>query len=244
MKYSFKNGSIVCKETGETVPSLSGTVAGIRVVNSDSGLELVQIDLKAEGETPEVNTLIVKKYGDASLKIVRCLYGIVEILAGKVITVTTEAREGKSSLIVVLADGEVLSPVGYVEPYSYERRTLTDKILGSLIRSLTYRRDVLVAVFDGEGAGVQGAEDVAALIRDLRRSGREDSLKVVKYGFTDERSAAAYLKGIKDAKAFADIHVFANDTEDIDLVWEAFTEPLPQEDPVPAGIDSDIEVEC
>jgi len=249
MKYSFKNGSLVCKETGETVPEISGSVSGIRTVSTESGNELVQLDLRKEGQEGDeqsVSTLVIRKYGDASLKILRCLYGIVDILAGKVITVATEAREGKSSLINVCADGELLTPVGYVEPYSYERRTLTDKILASITRAMNFRQDILVAVFDGEGAGLTSPEEVAGLVTDLRRAGRTESVKVVKHGFTSDKAAVAFLLGINAVRAFSDVHVFAgeDDSEGIALIWRAFTEEIQSEQDVTAIVDQDVEQEA
>lgn len=247
MKYSFKNGSLVCKETDQTVPEISGTVSGIRTVNTESGNELVQVDLLKEGgDGQDVSTLVVRKYGDASLKILRCLYGIVDILAGKVITVSTEAREGRSSLINVLADGEMLSPVGHVEPYSYERRTLTDKILASITRAMNFRQDILVAVFDGEGAGLTSAEEIAGLVTDLRRSGRAESLKVVKHGFTSDKAAVAFLLGVNAVRAFSDVHVFTgeDDAEGIGLIWRAYTEEIQTPQDVTAVADQDVEQEA
>ena len=109
-KHIMSEGTFKCKETNETTNTISGKLVGLRVIVPEGGSETIQIDLQDDsGEEPVVNTLSILHYGDASTKILRCLYGIAEIIRDKVLTFTMEDREGRKKLIKISADGEVLT---------------------------------------------------------------------------------------------------------------------------------------
>lgn len=247
MKYSFKNGTLVCRETGEAVAEIHGVLSGVRVVESENGLEFLQVDLKnptaEEGRDP-VATLVMKKYGDSSLKVLRCLYGIVDFISCVVIGVSIAPREGRSGLITVTADGEVLSPIGHVGPYAFERKTLTDKMIVSLKRAARYSREVMVVGFPGdEGRGIE-PEAIPDLIRDLKASGRTD-FSVVKRGFTDEKSANGYLRAVEDIRPYGNVIVLSGGRDDelMAEVWAAWNEPVPSTEHEADTADDDPEEE-
>lgn len=244
MKYIMSNGAFVCRENNnEVVSSISGKIIGFRTVTPDGESEKVQIDLaEGDGDDAVVRTLNLKKYGDASLKILRCLFGIAEIIRDKVITISLEEREGHSALISVSADGELLTPCGSVEPYAYDKKLLTDKTILVLKRCFDFKKTILVYanrdnVLDDFDDNV---ESVAEYILDLRRSGRENELTVKKVTFTSVSGANAYLKALRDLQGVAPFR-YTCDEDAIALIWEAFTKELPVEEPAPASGEVDDE---
>ena len=96
MKYIIKNGAFVCKEDGSTKPSIEGTLTGIRSITSESGAESIQLDLAGTDDegNPVTRTISVRKYGDASLKILRCLFGIADIITGVFLVFEDEFNVG------------------------------------------------------------------------------------------------------------------------------------------------------
>lgn len=231
MKYIMSNGAFVCRENNnEVASSISGKIIGFRTVTPDGESEKVQIDL-AEGDDAVVRTLNLKKYGDASLKILRCLFGIAEIIRDKVITISLEEREGHSALISVSADGELLTPCGSVEPYAYDKKLLTDKIILVLKRCFDFKKTILVYanrdnVLDDFDENV---ERVAEYILDLRRSGRENELTVKKVTFTSVSGANAYLKALRDLYSVSAFR-YTCDEDEVAIIWEAFTKEIPVEE--------------
>lgn len=238
MKYIMKNGSFVCKENNnETVNAISGTIVGLRTVKPEEGSEAIQIDLKeGEGEDAVVRTLSILKYGDASLKILRCLFGIAEIIIGKVITISLEEREGHKALITISADGEVLPACGTVEPYAYDKKLLTDKILVVLKRCFEYKTVILVY---GNKDGFYPVDEYdefdfvqsANYIRDLRRAGRAAELTLKKTVFNNASATKGYLKALGDLSGVANFKII-HDEDGINTLMEAFTEDLPAEEEV------------
>lgn len=235
MKYIMSNGTFKCKENEETVNAISGKLVGIRSVTSESGNESVQLDLaEGEGDETVVRTLSLKKYGDASLKVLRSLYGIAEIIIGKVLTISLEPRDGRSALITVSADGEVLVPCGSVEPYAYDKKLLTDKVLVVLKRCFDFKVTVLVYAnqdgsyptnYDGEF----DVEAAAGYIRELRRAGRESEITLKKTTFNSSAAANGYLKALKDLAPVKTFMVIRNDV-DIETLIDAFNEELPADE--------------
>lgn len=227
-KYIMSEGTFKCKETNETTNTISGKLVGLRVIVPEGGSETIQLDLQDDsGEEPVVNTLSILHYGDASTKILRCLYGIAEIIRDKVLTFTLEDREGRKKLIKISADGEVLTPCGTVEPYAYDKKLVTDKCLVVLKNAFSFKFPVLVFANEDRFSG--NAQEVADYIRDLKSSGRGGELTVVKTVFTSINSANGYMKAIKDLAATRGFQCFRNE-EDIDLIWEAFNEVAPEDE--------------
>lgn len=237
-KFIIRGGQIVNKETNEAVESISGKLVAVRVIKPEDSPERLQIDL-SDGEA--TSTLTVRKAGDVSMKILRCLYGIVDVMGDKVITVSTEAREGRSSLINLDADGERLAPMGVPGEFENVRKVLIDKILASLTRSLDYKQPVLVysnadKVYPSTGDQSNDAEQIADYIRDLRRSGRVGEITVKKTVFSNEKSALAYWKALRDVESFSNMRIFS-DPEAIETISQAYTAPLesPSEGDAPEG---------
>ena len=253
MKYIISNGMFVCKDNEQpvTTNSISGTLVGFRVIAPENGSEKVQIDLKDTDDegVEQVNTLTLRKYGDASLKILRCLFGIAEIISGKVLTISLEEREGHSALIHVGADSEELPAAGCVEPYAYDKKLLTDKIIGVLKRCLEFKRTILVYTNADKvyPETIDGDLDVtasAAYIKDLRRSGRSGEILLTKTTFTQPTTANGYEKALRDLASTRAFRV-VKDEADIDRLWAAYTDELEENDgsePVPVD-DSGHEVE-
>lgn len=233
MKYVISNGMFVAKNTNETVEPvnvISGKITGIRVVPIEDSPEVVQLDLtEGAGDEAVTKTVQFKKYGDLGLKVLRCLFGIAEIMAGKTITLELVPREGRSALMKVSADGEALTPMGTVEPYAYDKKLITDKVLSVLMRCFNFRCDVLVFA-NKENAVLGTVEEIADYIRTLRRSGRQDEITVKKTGFTSISAANGYKKALADLGDVASFKVFG-DEDSVNAIWEAYTEELPSDSP-------------
>ena len=235
MKYIIKNGAFVCKEDGSTKPSIEGTLTGIRSITSESGAESIQLDLAGTDDegNPVTRTISVRKYGDASLKILRCLFGIADIIAGKRLAVSIEPREGHGALITVTADGEALEPAGTVEPYAADKKAMTVRMLGALRDVFGY--DLTLTVFGNKDGylpmenGVFDAAAAAAYIRELRIAGRGNELVVKRTTFTNRKAADGYLQAFRDASAVSRC-VILPEGEAATLVNEAWEEELPSAD--------------
>jgi len=224
-KFIMKDGKFVAKEEQITVNAISGTLAGVRVFVPEQGKPKLQLDLK-DGEN--VNTLSLRLYADPALNILRCLYGIAEIIADKVLTISLEEREGHDSFIHVSADGEELPRCGEVEAYAYDRKLFTDKCYGVLKRCFDFKKAVLVYA-NADGIYPATCEDVQAVvdyIHEMRRLGRSGELTVKKTVFTNPGAAKGYLKALRDLGTVRGFRVFY-DEEAIEAIWTAYTDELP-----------------
>lgn len=233
-KFIMSKGQFLDKEHNETVSSIRGTLAGIRTLTPEDGAMKLQLDLKDESnEEPVINTLTLGLYADPALKILRCLYGIAEIISGKVITISLEEREGRGALISVYADDEALPACGAVEAYAYDKKLFTDKTFGILKRCLEFSRPVLVyanadGVYPANDEGDTDVEAVCSYIREMRRLGRSGELTVKKNNFTIPAAAKGYIKALNDLRNTCAFRFF-DDEESVDAIWAAFTEELPAE---------------
>lgn len=232
MKYIMSKGEFVCRENDDHRTSLTGKITGIRVITPEDAPDKVQIDLTEtlENEETVVRTLSLKKYGDASLKILRCLFGIAEIMHGKTVTIEMEAREGRSALIKLSADGEQLIPLGSDSGYNIDRNLTIDKCLATLKACFEFAADFLVIKNDDNFYPTTDAGDLdevamAGYITDLRRSGRQGELRVIKNGFTSIAGAKAYKKALTD---IGGVH-YTTDPHKVAVIWDAFAGPLPEE---------------
>lgn len=236
-KFIMKDGKFLNKEANATTTTLTGTLAGIRVLEPEEGSKKLQLDFKSEEDGQEVvNTLNLRLYADPAIKILQCLYGIADIIIGKVITIRLEEREGHGSLIHVLADNETLAACGFVTAYASDKMLFTDKAVAMLKRCFDFRKDVLVyvnadKVYPTLADGSMDVQAVCGFIRDIRRSGRSGELTVTKTGFVNPASARGYIKALNDLRHNGGF-MFTLDPEAISEIWEAYTAPL---DETPAG---------
>lgn len=238
MKYSMNNGQFVCKEGEQPIVTntISGKLAAIRTLEPEVGPKKLQLDLKSQNEDgqEEVNTLTVRLYADAACKILQCLYGIVDIIADKVITISLEAREGHSALIVVMADNEILPACGFVHTGFIESKILfIDVAVDALKRMFSFRKDVLVytnadGVYPKDDYGRINITEVCDYIRELRSLGRGGELTVRKTSFTNPAAAKGYMKAISDISAIRGFY-FTVDADEIEAIMEAYTCELPEE---------------
>lgn len=237
-KFSFKDGKFVNKETGEAVSSLSGKIAAIEQYATDSGLQKIRIRFASETEGQEGDSLSFKKVGDAALKIVRCLYGIADIIGQVVITISLEAREGSDKkAISVLADDCVLIPLGRVEPYASEKILLTDRILAVLTRALTWSRAVLVYNETDTAIAPESFEEVLESIAAHKRNGTLDAVKIRHTVFNNEHAYNGYVKGIRDSIEGSLARVYEGTAAD--AILEAYNAPLEETEEAPAPGDDD-----
>ena len=237
-KFAFKDGKFVNKETGEAVSSLSGKISSIETFATDSGLQKIRIAFAPEAEGQEGNSLSFKKVGDAALKILRCLYGIADIIGQTVITISLEAREGSDKKgINVLADDTVLMPLGRVEPYASEKILLTDSILSVLTRALTWKRSVLVYNETDTAIAPDSIEEVLESIAAHKRNGTLDAVKINHSVFNNTHAYNGYVKGVKDATEGTLVKVYEGQAADV--ILEAYNAPLDEEAESPVPGDDD-----
>lgn len=246
-KYILKDGLFLNKADNETVNSISGKLVGIRTLSPEDSAKKLQLDFKEEADDGQetVHTLTLSLYNDPALKILRCLYGIAEIIADKVVTISMEEREGQKSLLHVSADGEELPVLGYVEQYAYDRRLFTDKTYGVLKRCLEFSQRILVyanadGVYPSDYSGALDIDEVCSYIREMRRLGRTGELTVKKTSFTIPAAAKGYLKALGDlsgTRAFR----YTCDEAEIDRIWGAYTEELPEQPDATNGLSGDEE---
>ena len=242
MMYIIKNGAFLSKEDGSTVSSLTGVIAGIRSISNENG-ESIQIDLASTGEDgqPKTDTISVRKFGDASLKILRCLFGVADILIGKELTFSLQTREGMGALITVSADGELLAPEVPVEPYARDKKAMTIRMLNVLRDIFCYRLDVVIyANKDGfypkDEYGNFNAAKAAEYIRELRIAGRASEIVCKKISFDNKAAADGFMLAARTISGVSRCIVLRADDFAAETVYEAWTEELPaaQEEPAPA----------
>lgn len=239
-KYIMRNGLFLDNETQETTSSITGVLVGIRQVKPDDDRVKLEIDLRTttdEGETV-TNTLRLQCYKEPALKILRSLYQVYEIIAEKVITISMEAREGRSSLMRVSADGELLPPSTLGEAFAYEERAFIDRAVALLRKSLEFKQTVLVySNADKQYSDGFDTEAICQYIRELRRSGRTGELRLEKTTFTNASAARGYLKALHDLAPTRSFRCTDN-AEAIAAVMAAFTEDLPEESAEPEAATS------
>lgn len=228
MKYKM-HGLFVSLEDESKTNTLKGKLVGFRVITPDDGPQKIQIDLKtaAEDGTEKVDTLVILRYGDASLKILRCLLGVAEVITGKELSFVMEERENRGSLIHVLADGEELVPMGSPCPYSYEKNLMTDKIVDVLKNVFNFRFAVAVyvnedKVYPENEWGNLDVDVAAEYIKDLRRSGRSGEIHLTKTVFSSPAAANGYKKALADLSSASSFRVLYDEAS-IETLMEAYT---------------------
>ena len=246
MKFIMSKGMFVCRENDDQLNTLTGKITGIRVIAPEDAPEKLQIDFTEtlENEQSTVRTLSLKKYGDASLKILRCLFGIAEIMHNKTVSIELEAREGRSALIKVSADGEQLAPLGSDSGYNIDRNLIIDKALVVLKACLEFGADFLIirnddGFYPTDESGDLDEMAIAGYVTDLRRTGRQGELKIVKTGFTSLAGANAYKKALTD---IGGVHYTTNPHK-VAVIWDAYAGPLPEEAPASLGTGNPLDEE-
>lgn len=227
--FIMKKGQLLNKETGETTNSINGRIKAITVETSEEGnssLVFAFGDPAAE-DTP---ALKVKLYGDASLKILRCLFGVFDEIGGKEIAITLVPQEGAPAQIAVTADGEALAPMCHIGQYTIDRMNLTDVIVARLSRSLSKVNVPILVVHVDEKLDLTDeerplAEVVAEYIRNARREGRTGDYAAHKHCFASGNMRDGYLTSMREGAVMGRTFWFTAQ-EDIDHVWLAHVEPL------------------
>lgn len=241
MKFIMSNGQFVCRENDERLNSISGTITAIRVITPEDAPQKVQIDFTEPGEeseAPVVRTLSLKRYGDASLKVLRCLYGVADILHGMVVTVELTPRTADTpAKISVSGDGAMLPPLGGNTDFIIEQRALIDLALSVLMRRVNFGVDFLIyknddGVYPTDADGDLDEVAIANYITDLRRTGRQGELTVIKTGFTSLDGAKAYKKALDDIGRVR----YTTNSHKVAIIWDAYAGPLPE---VPESTASD-----
>jgi len=235
--FIMKKGLLLNKETGETTNTISGRIKAINVETSEEGnprLVFAFGDPAAE-ETPGLK---VKLYGDASLKILRCLFGIFDEIGGKEVAISLVPREGEPAQITVTADGETLTPVCHIAPYAIDRMNLTDVILARLNKSLSRVNIPLLVVHLAEKLDLVDeerpmSEVIAEYIRNARREGRVNDYAAYKHCFASGNMRDGYLTAMREGAVMGRTFWFTTQ-ETIDQVWLAHVEPL--DAPAPAEV--------
>lgn len=229
MKYIMKDGAFYNKEANETVATLTGTLAGIRTLENN-GQNKLQIGLKRQDDEGQdvVDTLTLRLYREPALKILRAMFSIMEIISGKVFTISLEKRDGREALLSVSADGEVISPRNCGEAFAYEERIFIDKAVRVLKNCIEFAKTVLVySNADRNYPDDGNVEAVCDYIREMRRLGRTGELNVKKTTFSIPAAARGYLKALYDLQSTRAFR-FTDNPAEIDAIWTAFTEDLPE----------------
>lgn len=227
--FIMKKGQLLNKETGETTNTISGRIKAICVETSEEGnrsLIFAFGDPAAE-ETP---ALKVKLYGDASLKLLRCLFGIFDEIGGKEIAISLIPQEGAPAQIAVTADGEALAPLCWIGDFSIDRKNLIDVIVKRLARSLSCVNVPLLVVHIAEKLDLMDedrplTEVIASYIRNARAEGRAGDYVAHKHCFVSGNMRDGYLTAVREGAEMGRTFWFTSQ-EEIDHVWLAHVEPL------------------
>lgn len=227
--FIMKKGQFLNKETGETTNSLSGRIKAINTETTEDGNKHL-VFVFGDPESENTPALRVKLFGDAALKIVRCLFGIFDEIGGKDIVISLTPREGEPAKIGVTADGEELEPVAYIGTYGYDRMNLTVEIVRRLVRSLTRTNVPLLVVhvderLDLTDEQVSIPDAVARYIRAARAENRSDRYAIAKHCFANGVMRDGYMTAVQEGAVLGRTFWFTG-TEDIDHVWLAHVEPI------------------
>jgi len=243
--FIIKKGQFLNKETGETTNTINGRLKAINVETSEEGNRSL-LFIFGNPENEETPAVKVKLYGDASLKILRCLYGIFDEIGGKDVAITLTPQEGTPAQISLTADGEALPPLCHIGDYGIERRNLTDLILCRLAYNLRRVNVPLVVVHIDEKLDLTDetrplSEVVADFIRTARAEGRSDRYAIAKHCFANGVMKDGYLTAVREGAVLGRTFWF-DGPEDIDRVWLAHVEPLDVPTAAPAEGSGDEEV--
>lgn len=214
--FIIKNGSFVDKETGEATSSIHGVLTKVATVVSEAGIPFLLFTL---GSGDEASILKVKRYGDAALKLLRCLYNIVDRVADAEVVISLDKEEGHRGVITITFDNEELRPLGPVEFYLSEKKLITDKIVGELVRATGINQRILVFTNSDDVVPTEASE-IAESIRAYRREGKAYTCK--KHSFSNIHALRSYLDAVRDLGGTR--YAVIMDETQIDAIWLAHVE--------------------
>jgi hypothetical protein len=221
--YKIAGGKIVNREDGTTVESLTGKLTAVGVTESENGTKYLNIVL-TDGD--EKKSLRVKLYGDASMKIIRCLYGVASTLTDGIISITMEERENSRNLICLAKDGCSLVAVGSVPPYEDLRTAFIQRLLNTVRASVECEFPVAVLTIEGVNFDDPTLEEIEVAVRGARPNGH--AVCFTKKVFTTPVASSAFLEG---ARAVGAPNAFITDDPDaIEVIRVAIaeSEPVPE----------------
>jgi hypothetical protein len=227
--FIMKPGLFLNKETGETSNTINGHLKAIKTETTEEGNRFL-LFIFGDPEAEDTLALKVKLYGDASLKILRCLYGIFDEIGGKEVAITLTPQEGAPAQIGLTADGETLDKMCYVGEYTIDRKNLTDMIVKRLSHSLSRVNVPLLVVHVDEQIDLTDEDRpestvIAEFIRSARVENRVNRYTIAKHSFTDGVMQDGYIIALREVAVLGRTFLFKSQ-EDIDRVWLAHVEPL------------------
>ena len=220
--YKISGGHLVDRETGETAEQIHGKLTSVTVTETENGTRHVNLEL-TDGE--DVSVLRVKLYGDAAMKILRCLYGVTAYIHDAPVTIRVEEREGRRSQIIVKHDERELVALGDVSGYADFRAAFVQRILGDVVSAIQARYPVaVVAIKKADGRDVifddADPDEVLAHINEAVNENRRGDVKFKKHVFSNPNLVTAFLSG---ARSTGDGRIYVTDNP---TVIAALEEPL------------------
>ena len=188
--YKISGGRITNREDGTTVESLTGKLTAVAVTESEKGTKYLNLVL-TDGENQ--SSLRVKLYGDASMKILRCLYGGAATLTDGALSISLEEREDHGNLIHLTQNGRELVAVGSIPPYTDLRAAFIQRLLITVKGAVEGEFPVAVLTISGAHFDDPTVDELCAAIAGARPNGRNVTL--VKRVFTTPAAATAFLEG-------------------------------------------------
>lgn len=224
--YKIAGGQIIDRETGEIAEQIHGTITKVDIQENDKGTKFLVITFK-DGD--QETSLRVKLFGDASLKLLRCLYGAASTLAEQPVTVTLEQVEGAPNLIHVLHGSRELMALGNVPPYADLRGIFIHTLLGTVKTAAESKFPVAVVAISRNGQPLHfddpTADEVADMIREAIASGNRGGVAFRKHVFASPALAEAFTEG---ACCMGRESVYVTDSPDsietLDAAWQSQTE--------------------
>lgn len=183
----ISGGQLIDRNDGSVVDNIHGILTSAAIECSDNGgchLHLVLTD----GENQ--SGLRVKYPGDAALKILRCLYGVVAYIKESPVTILMRREEGhtKASIVVMHGDAELM-PAGSMPTYGDLRNAMSDRLLRTIQGALTATFPVAVVTADYD-LDDPDTEEVLSVAADGRSN-------VVVHAFSRPDLAEAFISGVR-----------------------------------------------
>lgn len=190
--YKIAGGKLVSREDGQAVESLTGKLTAVGITESEKGTKYLNLVL-ADGDNQ--SSLRVKLYGDASMKILRCLYGAASTLTDGIVSVSMEEREDASNIIHLTQNGRELVAVGSVPPYADLRAAFIQRLLSTVKAAVESEFPVAVLTVEGASFDDPTIEEVGQTVREARPNGRV--MNFTRKVFTMPAAAAAFIEGAR-----------------------------------------------
>lgn len=182
----ISGGQLVDRNDGSVVDNIHGILTSAAIECSENGgchLHLVLTD----GENQ--SGLRVKYPGDAALKILRCLYGVVAYIKESPVTILMRREEGhtKASIVVMHGDAELM-PAGSMPTYGDLRNAMSDRLLRTIHGALAATFPVAVVTADYD-LDEPDTEEVLSVVAD--------GGNVVVHAFSRPDLAEAFISGVR-----------------------------------------------